>query len=204
MSFFKNIFKKSTRSANSSGDGQNEESDFMPKSETPTDNRFVHNFINNGGKFLYSVDQDEVSKNIALILEENSWEKSQLICIDKTITKGFKLEYSFSKKIKEDSICLISTCEYLIADDGSILISSNQVAEKKLSELPNDIIILAKTDQLINNISEGLTGIKNGTMASRKIITNAVKPRYFGVLFSILLNCDCFISILPLNVGSSS
>ena len=70
----------------------------MPKSETPTDNRFVHNFIKNGGKFLYSVDQDEVSKNIALILEENSWEKSQLICIDKTITKGFKLEYSFSKK----------------------------------------------------------------------------------------------------------
>ena len=176
MSFFKNIFKKSTRSANSSEDSQNEESDFMPKSETPTDNRFVHNLINNGGKFLYSVDQDEVNKNIALILEENSWEKSQLICIDKTITKGFKLEYSFSKKIKEDSICLISTCEYLIADDGSILISSNQVAEKKLSELPNDIIILAKTDQLINNISEGLTGIKN---SGKSIPSNITTLKHF-------------------------
>ena len=144
----------------------------MPKSEIPTDNRFVQNFINNGGKFLYSVDQDEVNKNISLILGENSWEKSNLICIDKTISKKFRLEYSFSKNINEKSICLISSCEYLIADDGSILISSNQIAEKKLSELPDDIIILAKTDQLVNNISEGLTGIKNNGKSIPSNITN--------------------------------
>ena len=172
MSFFKNIFKKSTKPVNSSSDNKDEESDFMPKVETPTDNRFVQNFIDNGGKFLYSVDKDELNKNIALILEENRWKKSNLICIDKTISKKFLLDYSFSKNINKNSICLLSTCEYLIADDGSILISSNQVTEKKLSELPDDIIILAKTDQLINNISDGLTGIKNSGKSIPSNITN--------------------------------
>ena len=79
---------------------------------------------------------------------------------------------SRTKDSKDETICLISTCEYLIADDGSILVSSNQVAEKKLDELPGDIIILAKTDQLINNISEGLSGIKNNSKSIPSNITN--------------------------------
>mgnify|MGYP003310011374 CR=1 FL=1 len=85
---------------------------------------------------------------------------------------GLKGEYSFSENSKDQTMCLISTCEYLIADDGSILISSNQVAEKKLNELPENIIILAKTDQLINNISEGLSGIKNSGASIPSNITN--------------------------------
>ena len=82
------------------------------------------------------------------------------------------IPYSFSKNSKDETTCLITTCEYLIADDGSILISSNQVAEKKLNELPEKIIILAKTDQLINNISEGLSGIKNSGTSIPSNITN--------------------------------
>ena len=35
----------------------------------------------------------------------------------------------------EDADFLFTTCESLIASDGSILISSNQIAEKKLIEL---------------------------------------------------------------------
>ena len=144
----------------------------MPKTQTPTDNRFVINFIKNGGKFLYSENENEVNKNLALIIKENTWKKSNLITLDKNLSNRFRLDYSFSSDSKDQKLCLISTCEYLIADDGSILISSNQVAEKKLNELPNDIIILAKTQQLINNISEGLTGIKNNGKSIPNNITN--------------------------------
>lgn len=172
MNFFKNIFKKNNQFNKTSSSNKDEKSSFMPKIETPTDNRFVQNFIKNGGKFLYSENENEVNKNITLIIEENSWKKSNLISLDKNISKRFRLDYSFSKDSKDETICLISTCEYLIADDGSILISSNQVAEKKLDELPGDIIILAKTDQLINNISEGLSGIKNNSKSIPSNITN--------------------------------
>jgi L-lactate utilization protein LutB len=172
LNFFKNIFKKNNQFNKTSSTIKDEKSSFMPKIETPTDNRFVQNFIKNGGKFLYSENENEVNKNITLIIEENSWKKSNLISLDKNISNRFRLDYSFSKDSKDETICLISTCEYLIADDGSILISSNQVAEKKLDELPEDIIILAKTDQLINNISEGLSGIKNNSKSIPSNITN--------------------------------
>ena len=172
MNFFKNIFKKNKPTNKTSSSNKEEKSSFMPKIETPTDNRFVQNFIKNGGKFLYSENENEVNKNIALIIEENGWKESSLFSLDKEISKRFKLDYSFSKNSKDETTCLISTCEYLIADDGSILISSNQVAEKKLNELPENIIILAKTDQLINNISEGLSGIKNSGTSIPSNITN--------------------------------
>jgi L-lactate utilization protein LutC len=172
LNFFKNIFKKNKPTNKTSSSNKDEKSSFMPKIETPTDNRFVQNFIKNGGKFLYSENENEVNKNIALIIEENGWKESSLFSPDKEILKKFKLDYSFSKNSKDETTCLISTCEYLIADDGSILISSNQVAEKKLNELPENIIILAKTDQLINNISEGLSGIKNSGTSIPSNITN--------------------------------
>lgn len=172
MNFFKNIFKKNKPTNKTSSSGKDEKSSFMPKIETPTDNRFVQNFIKNGGKFLYSENENEVNKNIALIIEENGWKESSLFSLDKEILKKFKLDYSFSKNSKDETKSLITTCEYLIADDGSILISSNQVAEKKLNELPENIIILAKTDQLINNISEGLSGIKNSGASIPSNITN--------------------------------
>jgi len=172
LNFFKNIFKKNKPTNKTSSSNKDEKSSFMPKIETPTDNRFVQNFIKNGGKFLYSENENEVNKNIALIIEENGWKESSLFSLDKEILKKFKLDYSFSKNSKDETKSLITTCEYLIADDGSILISSNQVAEKKLNELPENIIILAKTDQLINNISEGLSGIKNSGASIPSNITN--------------------------------
>ena len=57
--------------------------------------------------------------------------------------------------------CFVTNCENLIASDGSILISSNQIHEKKLIEFPNNLIILSHTKKLRNNISEGLAEIKS-------------------------------------------
>ena len=56
----------------------------------------------------------------------------------------------------------MSTCEYLIADDGSILICSKQLAENKLNELPENMVIFSKTSQIVENIGDGLRGIKKG------------------------------------------
>ena len=101
MNFFKNIFKKNKPTNKNSSSNKDEKSSFMPKIETPTDNRFVQNFIKNGGKFLYSENENEVNKNIALIIEENGWKKSSLFSLDKEISKRFKciissFSYNFS------------------------------------------------------------------------------------------------------------
>ena len=63
-------------------------------------------------------------------------------------------------KIPNQGHFLFTTCEYLIASDGSLLISSNQIAEKKLKELPKDFIVFASTSQIVQTIGQGLHGIK--------------------------------------------
>ena len=132
---------------------------YMPDVKLPTDERFMLNFKNNGGKFLYCESEDEIKDAFDNILLENDWYEKQSCCFDVNLKdkfKGFNLEFNKSAKAN----FFLSTCEYLIANDGSILISSNQIKERKLNELPANFIILASTSQLIDTIGEGLRGIK--------------------------------------------
>ena len=57
-----------------------------------------------------------------------------------------------------------------MAKNGSILLSSNQIKEKKLSELPFNFVVFATTSQLVDTISEGLRIIK--TRNPNQIPTN--------------------------------
>ena len=63
MGFFKNIFKKKIKTTSNS-DTESEKSNFMPEIKKPTDDRFVNNFINNGGKFLYSETINEAKNKV--------------------------------------------------------------------------------------------------------------------------------------------
>lgn len=132
----------------------------MPPPETPTDDKFLKNFKENGGRFLYCADQDEVEYNFNEILNENDWNGYKVYCIDKKLKSMFN---KFNLEFYSDpdaNFCLL-TCEYLVANTGALLLSSNQIGEKKLSELPNDFIVLAGTSQLIETLGEGLRGIKS-------------------------------------------
>ncbi len=77
-----------------------------------------------------------------------------------------QLEQKFSKEAltftdsAKHSDVFFTTCEHLIAQNGSILVCSNQLKEKKLSELPDNVIVFATTSQLVETIGEGLKRIK--------------------------------------------
>ena len=98
--------------------------------------------------------------------------------INSKLKKQFDLNYNFSSSL-EDSKCFITDCENLIAIDGSILISSNQIHEKKLKEFPDSLIILSDTMKLKNTISEGLSEIKS---KSKSIPTNITTIKNFDMI----------------------
>ncbi|MFL2607500.1 MAG: LUD domain-containing protein, partial [Flavobacteriaceae bacterium] len=114
----------------------------------------------NGGKFLYCENLDEVKENFDLILSENNWSEKDVLLIKDNLKKKYGINKSFCSDTK-NAKCFVTNCENLIASDGSILISSNQIHEKKLIEFPNNLIILSHTKKLRNNISEGLAEIKS-------------------------------------------
>ena len=175
MSLFRKIFGSSKDSRN---EFQNEErGKYMPEIKLPIDERFTINFKANGGKFLYCEDIDEVNQNLNSIIQENDWKDKKVLLFDERLANKFKsFDFETSKNIS-DCTFFFTTCEFLISNDGSLLISSNQIAEKRLKELPPNFIIFATTSQFVETISEGLRGIKEKNR--NKIPTNITTIKHF-------------------------
>ncbi len=122
----------------------------IKKEEIAIDERFAQNFI-------YCINEQDILKAINEIVLENNWD--EILSFDDYF--NIILERSgitFSQKTGINS-AFITSCEALIAHDGSILISSNQLKGRKLSNLPYDFIILAKVKDLLEDRSDGLRSI---------------------------------------------
>lgn len=175
MSLFKKIFG----SGNSSSDNESR-NDLNNKplnlSLLPVDEKFTHNFQKNGGKFLYCESLDEVKEQFLNILEENDWFECEALCYEPnlfSILNENKLQFQSPSNPK----FLFASCENLIADDGSILFSSNQIKQNRPNDLPSNIIILAKTSQIIEAMGDGLRGIKKNYQ--KNYPTNITTIKYF-------------------------
>lgn len=172
MSLFKKFF----------GTGESEEekegnlSPFNPKAIIPADELFTLNFKKNGGKFLYCENLEEVKEHFEHILEENDWFESEAICFEPklhSLLEENKLLYVKPTNPK----FLLASCENLIADEGSVLFSSNQIKQNKPNELPVNIVILATTSQILASKSDGLREIKKKYETNYP--TNITTMKYF-------------------------
>jgi hypothetical protein len=178
MSVFRKIFGSNSDKSRSSSEKEDQDT-FLPGENSPIDEKFTINFKNNGGKFLYCETSDEVQINLNKIVEENDWSNKTALILNPSLKDKFN-EVVFKITTKtEKADFLFTTCEYLIASDGSLLISSNQIAEKKLSELPEDFIVFATTSQFVETISTGLQGIK--AQNKKNIPTNITTIKHFKV-----------------------
>lgn len=179
MSLFRKLFgSKSDKSEDELK--SNVRGKYMPEIKLPIDERFTINFKANGGKFLYCENLDEVFESLNNIIEENDWLEKNVLLLDSNLQERFKNLGLLATKSVIDAVFFITTCENLIADDGSLLISSNQIAEKKLKELPDNFIVFATTSQIVGSIGEGLRGIK--TKNAQKIPTNITTIKHFKSL----------------------
>ncbi len=173
MSLFRKIF-------GSSNDASNEENQSeynTPKpSNLPIDDLFTFNFKKNGGKFIYCENLNEVREQFENILEENDWFESEVLCFEPKLYNLLdenKLSYTNPTEPK----FFFASCENLVADEGSVLFSSNQIKQKKPNELPDNIVILATTSQILESKSDGLRVIKK--KYDKDYPTNITTIKYF-------------------------
>ena len=132
----------------------------MPDLNIPVDEKFTIHFKKNGGKFLYCDSAAEISEALKNIVEENHWEDHPFYILNPQLKDKFAKDgLRFTDKSRESEVFL-TTCEHLVAHNGSILVSSNQLQEKKLHEVPDNVIVYATTSQLVETIGEGLKIIK--------------------------------------------
>lgn len=173
MSLFRKIFGSSEDASQES-----EQSEYFTNksSELPVDEQFTYLFKKNGGKFIYCESLDEVKEQFENILEENDWFEKDVLCFESRLFNLLdenKLNYNNINK----PTFILAGCENLIADEGSVLFSSNQIKQLKPNELPDNIIILATTSQIVENKSDGLRVIKK--KYDRDYPTNITTIKYF-------------------------
>ncbi len=175
MSLFRRLFSSRNKPQKEEDDSFST-SKYMPENELPVDEQFMLNFREKGGKFLYCENEHEAFQTFDNILLENEWHNNEICCFETHLQKQFsQFSIDFTKKVSAN--VYFASCEYLIGNSGGILVSSNQLKEKKLDELPENFIIIAYTSQLISTISEGLKGIKN--KKSNYIPTNITTIQLF-------------------------
>ncbi|MGB0891194.1 MAG: LUD domain-containing protein [Flavobacteriaceae bacterium] len=179
MSIFKKIFNIKSESS--------EEKEIKKQPvNLSLDDSFVHYFIEKGGKFIYCTKENEVIEILDKIINENNWK--ELVCINNKLENLItNKEVTINNNINY-SAPFLTSCEHLIADNGDILFSSNQLKSKKIADLSDHFIVYATTSQLVKDTGQGLTGIK--TNSKKNIPTNisAVKN------YSIKKNDDNFLN----------
>lgn len=132
----------------------------MPDLNIPVDEKFTIHFKQNGGKFIYCISDSEISKALKNIVEENNWQNEPFYVMNDRLAEKFKKEpITFTENAKNSDV-FFTTCEHLIAQNGSILVCSNQLKERKVNELPSNVVVFATTSQLVESIGEGLKTIK--------------------------------------------
>jgi len=174
MSLFKKIF-------GAVNDVSNEERNpdgnpYLPEQQLPVDELFMLNFKKNGGKFIYCDNLTEVHEQFLNVLEENDWFECEAMCLEpKLYSLLDENKLNYTKPVNPKFI--LASCENLIADEGSILFSSNQIKQNKPNELPANIVIFATTSQILANKSDGLREIKK--KYDKDYPTNITTIKYF-------------------------
>ncbi len=172
------LFRKFFGSGNDSSEEEklSEFNSLQANISTPVDERFTFNFKKNGGKFLYCENLNEVKEHFENILEENDWFECEAVCYESKLFSMLdenKLIYDKPLNPK----FLLTSCENLIADEGSIFFSSNQIKQNKPIDLPENIVVLATTSQIIETTSDGLCAIKK--KYDKGYPTNITTIKYF-------------------------
>lgn len=152
-------------------DGSDEEtpeakSPYAPKEEEPIDLQFVKTYTQNGGHFLYCESYEEAIMNV------------QKICAEQNLQRLYVSEQAISDPLKKNglaveaenlNICdgICSTCEALIAFNGGIMVTNYQLGIYKISDLPETHIILARTGQVVDSLSSGMSRINSTYRSDR-------------------------------------
>ena len=121
---------------------------------------FAKNFTNSGGRFIFIDEINSTKEVFEKIFEENQWNPENVCSLDTNVAKN--LEIKSIRKIDNENVkALVTECEFLISNTGRILICNKQIKSNKIEDLPSVLIVLAKSNQFVSDVSEGMTKLKN-------------------------------------------
>lgn len=163
MSLFKKIVSKLTNQP------ENDEKQSLEKlgdslKNADLDYKFAQLFTHSGGFFNYCADEAEALQTLNQIVKIEG--VNNIFCCDKDLQNFLNVvKTNFTPELQHANDAAFITCEYLIAFDGRIMLSANNILHYHSSKLPEKIIIMANVSQIVSNLNDAMGKIKrNGNI----------------------------------------
>jgi L-lactate dehydrogenase complex protein LldG len=120
---------------------------------------FAEEFTRLLGKFAFCVNEADLTKQLQQLLKEKKWEN--IYCNEEKLfpVLSHSAPYQIDRTTLSDCDASITTCEYLIARTGTIVMSTAQTGRTVSVYAPVHICI-AYTNQLVYDIKEALQLLK--------------------------------------------
>lgn len=139
-----------------------EDSQLYKDEEEGLDITFAREFTNVSGKFVYCDGEIAVIENLIALVEElevskiYAWEPSV-----QELLKTYGFPFLTTDRDFSSAEVGITTCEALIARNGSIMVSSANAGGRRLSIYPPVHIVFAQASQLVMDIRHALKAIQD-------------------------------------------
>lgn len=123
--------------------------------------------------FNYCADEAEALQTLNQIIKIEGI--NNLFCWDKELQNFLNVVKSpYTLELQPSNDAAFITCEYLIAYDGRIMLSHNNILHYHSSRLPEKIIIIANVSQIVNNLNDAMGKIKrNGNIKNLTSISGS-------------------------------
>jgi L-lactate dehydrogenase complex protein LldG len=146
---------------------------YKPTAEIP-EILFAEQLTAVSGNFIFCENGIDFIENILELADKFKWRK--IYCWEPELQRLLSTyEFPFYKTDKDFEMAEvgITMCEALIARNGSILLSNQNEAGRRLSIFPHHHIVIARTGQMVMDLKDGFTLIKNkyGTLIPSMIST---------------------------------
>lgn len=158
----KNLLKKATEKSENKDD-DNHIDLFHPnyfEDNISMDEVFATNFNAGGGHFLFCDNNQEAFQNLKEII--NYENVTELICLDPKLQEMLttnQIPFVVNPCDSRYTLSFLS-CEFLIAFDGSIMLSAHQTCGRNIDDFPSNFIIYARPSQLVENVGAALQKLR--------------------------------------------
>jgi L-lactate dehydrogenase complex protein LldG len=123
---------------------------------------FAEEFTKVGGQFIFCENRDEFFINLKNLIKEKKW--VHVFCKDEKLKKQFDQNKISVSSLEEDFLSVeagITSCEYIVARLGSIIVSSKQIPGRKGAVYPPVHIVVSFMSQLVPDLKDAISGLKN-------------------------------------------
>lgn len=121
---------------------------------------FAEEFTKLLGKFAFCMNEEDLINQLRGLINTNKWKN--IYCVEQPLMPLVsKAATAINQSNLESCDVSVTSCEYLIARTGSIVLSSRQQSGRTVSVYAPIHICIAYTDQLIYDIKEGIQMMKD-------------------------------------------